>query len=146
MADELRARWRELGQPDETFLYAGQVAPSRVPLCLRAFDVCALPFPWTTHFAYYASPIKLFEYMAVERALIASNLPSIAEVVTDGESALLVPPSDAAALAEAIRRLRDDPALRQRLAARAYALVMESYTWAARAENILLICEMIRGR
>jgi glycosyltransferase involved in cell wall biosynthesis len=137
MAEELRGRWREFGQPDDTFLYAGQVVPDRVPRCLSAFDVCALPFPWTTHFAYYASPIKLFEYMASRRALIASNLPSIAEVVTDGESALLVPPSDVNALAEAIRCLRDDPALRQRLADRAYALVMESYTWAARAEKIL---------
>ncbi len=136
-AEELRARWRELGQPDETFLYAGQVAPERVPLYLSAFDLCAMPFPWTAHFAYYASPIKLFEYMASGRALVASNLPSVAEVVTDGESALLTPPSDGAALAEAIRRLRDDPALRQRIAERAQGIVMESYTWDARAGVII---------
>jgi glycosyltransferase involved in cell wall biosynthesis len=63
-AAEFRQRWIELGQDKGRFLYAGQVAPERVPLYLSAFDVCAMPFPWTTHFAYYASPIKLFEYMA----------------------------------------------------------------------------------
>jgi glycosyltransferase involved in cell wall biosynthesis len=136
-AVELRARWVELGQDEARFLYAGQVAPERVPLYLSAFDVCAMPFPWTTHFAYYASPIKLFEYMASRRALVASDLPSIAEVVTDGESALLVPPSDVDALAEAIRRLKDDAGLRARLAENAYALVMEKYTWEARAKHIL---------
>ncbi len=136
-AAELRQRWIELGQDAARFRYAGQVAPERVPLYLSAFDVCAMPFPWTTHFAYYASPIKLFEYMASRRPLVASNLPSIAEVVADGESALLVPSADVDALADAIRRLRDDPALRQRLADRAYALVMDRYTWDARAAAIL---------
>jgi glycosyltransferase involved in cell wall biosynthesis len=139
MAEEFRRRWLELGQDEARFLYAGQVAPERVPLYLSAFDVCAMPFPWTTHFAYYASPIKLFEYMASRRALVASDLPSIAEVVADGESALLVPPGDVPALADAVRRLKDDPALREQLAETAYALVMERYTWAARAKSILKV-------
>ncbi|MEO8397484.1 MAG: glycosyltransferase, partial [Chloroflexota bacterium] len=137
LAEEFRARWHELGLDDALFLYAGQVAPDQVPIYLSAFDVCAMPFPWTTHFAYYASPIKLFEYMASKRALVASNLPSIAEVVVDGDSALLTPPSDVAALARAIRRLRDDAGLRDRLAENAYRIVMESYTWEARAKMIL---------
>lgn len=137
MAESLRRHWSQIGLAKDNFLYAGQVAPDKVPLYLAALDVCAIPLPWTTHFAYYTSPMKLFEYMASKRAIIASNLPSIAEVITGGENALLVPPSDASALAEAIKRLRDDAALRQRLADNAYADVMARYTWAARAQNIL---------
>jgi glycosyltransferase involved in cell wall biosynthesis len=93
--------------------------------------------PWTEHFAYYASPMKLFEYMASKRAILATTLPSTAEVVTDGESALLVPPGDADALGQAVKRLRDDPALRQRLTQRAYQQVMSHHTWAARTAAIL---------
>lgn len=137
MAEALKRQWIERGQPEERFLYAGQVTPERVPLYLSGFDVCAMPFPWTEHFAYYASPIKLFEYMAARRAIVASDLPSTAEVLTDGESALLVPPSDVDVLAAAIARLRDDPDLRERLAAKAYELVMRHYTWEARAKSIL---------
>jgi glycosyltransferase involved in cell wall biosynthesis len=137
MAAALRGQWVGYGLDKAWFLNAGQVPPERVPLYLSAFDVCAMPFPWTEHFAYYASPIKLFEYMASRRALVVSDLPSTAEVVTDGESALLVPPSDVEALAAAITRLRDDPALCQRLAARAHAIVMAAYTWDARATAIL---------
>ena len=137
MAEGFKRHWIELGQDERRFLYAGQVAPERVPVYLSAFDVCAMPFPFTTHFAYHASPIKLFEYMASRRAVVASDLPSIREVVTDGESALLVPPGDVDALAAAITRLRDDPSLRERLANNAYALVMERYTWDARARAIL---------
>ncbi|MBA3872435.1 MAG: glycosyltransferase family 4 protein [Anaerolineae bacterium] len=137
MAEALRQHWSKIGLSLDNFLYAGQVAPDQVPLYLAALDVCAIPLPWTTHFAYYTSPMKLFEYMASGRAIIASNLPSIAEVITDGENALLVPPSDAPALAAAIQRLRDDATLRQRLADAAYTEVMAHYTWEARAQNIL---------
>ena len=136
MVETLRRRWTGAGLDGGRFLAAGQVPPDRVPLYLSAFDVCALPHPWTEHFAYYTSPIKLFEYMASGRAIVASDLPGFAEVLHHEESALLVPPGDAAALAAAITRLRDDPALRTRLVDRARAQVLARYTWAARAEAI----------
>lgn len=91
MAEALRQHWLTIGLSANQFLYAGQVAPDKVPLYLAALDVCVIPLPWTTHFAYYTSPMKLFEYMASRRAIIASDLPSIGEVVKDGETALLVP-------------------------------------------------------
>lgn len=136
-AESFRAAWVANGGRPETFINAGQVAPDRVPLYLAALDVCAMPFPWTEHFAYYASPMKLFEYMAAGRPIVASDLPSTAEVVTHEQSALLYPPGEAQALRAALLRLRDDPALRERLAAAALAEVRAHYTWAARARAIL---------
>jgi glycosyltransferase involved in cell wall biosynthesis len=135
--DALRARLRERGCSPDLILYAGQVPPADVPGYLRAFDACVMPFPWTEHFAYYASPMKLFEYMASGSPLVATDLPSTAEIVRDGENGLLVPPADVAALAGALRRLRDDPALADRLAGQAAADVAAHYTWAARADRIL---------
>lgn len=140
-ADNLRADWIRRGLPADRFLYAGQVPPDRVPLCLCAFDVCAMPFPYTKHFARHASPIKLFEYMASGRALVATQLESTAEIVSDGENGLLVPPSDADALAAALIRLRDDPALRGRLAHHAQTQVFDHHTWKARAALILSAIE-----
>jgi len=136
MAESLRRQWRELGLPDERFLYVGHVPPADVPRYLCAFDVCAMPHPHTTQFAYYTSPLKLFEYMASHSPIVASDLPAWSDVVRHEESALLAPPADSAALAKAIDRLRRDPALRQRLAKAARRRVMAHYTWAARAEKI----------
>lgn len=136
MVESLRQRWVTGGLDDSRFLASGHVSPDRVPLYLSAFDLCAMPHPWNTYFAYYTSPIKLFEYMASGRAIVASDLPGFAEVVQDGESALLVLPGDAKSLAEAIIRLRDDPALRERLADHAHTLVMSCYTWETRAQAI----------
>jgi glycosyltransferase involved in cell wall biosynthesis len=137
MAAALRDRWRALGGRAGHFFDAGQVPPAQVPLYIAAFDACAMPLPWTEHFAFYASPIKLFEYMAAGRPIVATDLPSTAEVVADGETALLVPPGDPMALRVAVERLRADPALGARLAAAARARVMAEYTWSARAWRIL---------
>lgn len=137
MAAALRQRWLARGLPETGFLYAGQVEPARVPLYLRACDVCAMPHPWTQQFAYYTSPLKLFEYMAAGRPVVASDLPAWADVVQDGDTALLVPPGDADALAAAVARLRADPALRQRLAENARARALAHYTWEARARALL---------
>lgn len=131
----LRDQWSARGLPGERLHAVGQVPPAAIPRYLAALDVGALPLPWTQHFAYYASAIKLFEYLAAGCAVIASDLPSTAEVVRDGATALLVPPGDAQAWADALVRLRDDPALARRLAEAARAL-SAYYTWEARARRI----------
>jgi len=135
-AESLREQWQKLDLPEENFLYAGQVTPDAVPTYLAAFDVCAMPHPFTPQFAYYTSPLKLFEYMAAGRAIVASDLPGWSDVVQQEATALLVPAGDADALAGAIQRLRDDKALREELGTNARLRAMQHYTWAARAAAI----------
>lgn len=136
-AEQLRQQWHALGLPSERFLYIGHVPPADVPRYLSAFDVCAMPHPHTTQFAYYTSPLKLFEYMASKSAIVASDLPAWSDVVTHEETALLVKPSDVDELASAINRLKENPELRQQLADNAYQRVIAHYTWSARAKTIL---------
>ena len=137
MAQALRERWLALGLPSERFLYLGHMPPADVPLCLSAFDVCAMPHPATRQFSHYTSPLKLFEYMAACRAIAASDLQSWSDVLRDGETALLLPPDDVAAWSAAIERLRQDSQLRRRLGEKARSLALAHYTWEARAERIL---------
>jgi len=79
----------------------------------------------------------LFEYLASGRAVIASRVGAAAEVVRDGETALLVPGGDVPELARALGRLLDDPALRQRLGQAAGAVARERFTAARVAERLL---------
>jgi glycosyltransferase involved in cell wall biosynthesis len=133
---ELRASLQNGGLPPDFVLYPGHVPPADVPGYLRAFDVCVMPSPWSEFYAYYTSPMKLFEYMASGSPLVASDLPATAEVIHHAENGLLVPPGDVAALTDALCRLRDDPALGRRLAAQAARDVLH-YTWDTRARRIL---------
>lgn len=73
-------------------------------------------------------PTALIEAAASGRALVASDIPGCREVITHGENGLLVPPKDAAALAEAIRRLVEDAPLRQHLAEAARQTAVERFS------------------
>jgi glycosyltransferase involved in cell wall biosynthesis len=132
--DRLTARAAALGLSDRV-TFTGQVAPGDVAAHLAAADVIVLPNSQSAISARYTSPLKLFEALAAGRAIVASNLSALAEVLTDGQNALLVAPDDAAALAAALARLVADPALARRLARAAYDAA-PAYTWAKRAERL----------
>ena len=114
----------------------GFVPPAHVPAYLAAADVLVMPTTEDLPYAAYTSPLKLFEYMAAERPVVASGLATVREVLRDSENALLYPPADPAALAAAVQRLLSNRELSQRLAAQAAADVRE-YSWVRRAERIL---------
>ena len=84
---------------------------------------------------YEGFSLPAVEAMACATPLVATTAGALPEVVgTDGETALLVPPSDPGALAGAIGRLLDDADLRARVGAAGRARVLERYTWKATAK------------
>lgn len=115
--------------------FTGQVPPGDVVRRLAEASILVVPNTPSAISERYTSPLKLFEYLALGRAIVASDLPAIREVLTHEETALLVPAGDATALAAAIGRLVDDPALADRLASNARALA-PNYTWDARAARL----------
>ena len=111
--------------------------PARVPLYLAAADLGVVPNRSRPAIsARYTSPLKVFEALAAGLPLVASDLPSLREVLSDGEDAVLAAPDDEAALARAIRRLLGDVGLRSALAARGRARAAE-HSWDARARRLL---------
>jgi glycosyltransferase involved in cell wall biosynthesis len=123
-----------LGLADRVAL-TGQIPPADVARRLADASVLVLPNTPSVISERYTSPLKLFEYLAMGRPIVASDLPSIREVLTHEHTALLVPAGDAGAMAAAIRRLVDDPALADRLASNARALAPR-YSWDARAARL----------
>jgi glycosyltransferase involved in cell wall biosynthesis len=141
----LRALAARLGIADRV-TFTGIVPPPEVPNLLRGASVLVLPNTASAISTQFTSPLKLFEYMAAGRPIVASDLPSIREVLTHEANALLVAPGDAHALAAAIQRLLDDQALAGRLAAAALQAAGE-YTWRRRAERLeALFEEVSRGQ
>jgi glycosyltransferase involved in cell wall biosynthesis len=122
----------------ERVRFTGAVPPSEVAALLAGADVLVLPNTSTRLSAQYTSPLKLFEYLAAGKPIVASDLPSIREVLEDGRNAVLAAPDDAAALASAITRVVADPALAERIARQAFGEAAE-YTWARRAERLELL-------
>lgn len=115
--------------------WLGALAPADVPAALARFDIATAPYDDGAGF--YFSPLKLFEYMAAGVPVVASRVGHLDRLLDDGHDALLVPPGDAPALAEALRRLIDDPARRLALAAAARTRARRLHTWDAVAQRLL---------
>lgn len=115
--------------------FTGLVAPPDVAAHVAGADILVLPNSASAVSATYTSPLKLFEYLAAGRAIVASDLPALREVLTHEVDALLVPPDDPGALAGAVRRLAEDRTLAARLARAAFDLAPR-FTWARRAERL----------
>jgi glycosyltransferase involved in cell wall biosynthesis len=134
---------RELGLAERVTV-TGLVPRADVPERLSSADVLVLPTVATPS-ARYTSPLKLFEYMASGRPIVASDLEPIREVLTDGQNARLVPPGEPAALAAAVRELLADPAQAEQLARTAFEQV-SSYSWSRRADRIAqLLTDVVRA-
>ena len=126
----------------ERVTFTGLVPPDQVVPRLREADVLVQPLidaPYTR----YASAMKLFDYMAAGRPIVAFDLASTREVVADGRTACLVEPDSVEALAAGIRDVLAHPALADRLAHAAFEEVA-NYTWAHRAARIeRLLAEVV---
>jgi glycosyltransferase involved in cell wall biosynthesis len=118
----------------KTVTFAGKVAHEAVPDYLAAMDVAVAPYPALEE-CYY-SPIKLFEYMAAGRAVIASRVGQVGEIVEDGINGLLFEPGDRKGFLDCVQRLKRDELLRNRLGQRASETCSE-YTWSRNAGRVI---------
>jgi glycosyltransferase involved in cell wall biosynthesis len=94
--------------------FTGAVPHADVNRLLSGFDVAVAPYPVTTRPLWF-SPMKVFEYMAAGKAIVASEAGQLAEVIEDGRNGLLVETANVDALATALHRLILDAGLRDRL-------------------------------
>lgn len=113
--------------------FTGVVERSRVIGFINAFDIALQP-----DVVAYASPLKLFEYLAAGCAIVAPDRPNIREILAHDVNAWLFDPDDPDSFAEAVARLANDAGLRQRLGNAARTTIHQKHlTWTGNAERIL---------
>lgn len=113
-----------------------------IPYWLKAADILVLPTSAKEKIgAVYTSPMKLFEYMMAERPIVASDIPSLREVL-DNSIAFFFRPDDPVSLAATLKKIAMNYSEAEAKAAKAYKGVAEKYTWKNRAINIKnFICQ-----
>lgn len=113
-------------------IFTGLIERDQVANYVAAFDIALQPAVRA-----YASPLKLFEYMALGCAVVAPDTPNIRDVLVDGRNALLFDEADAGAFGAAVAKLCRDAVLREQLAEGAKRTVVEDdYTWGHNARRI----------
>ena len=113
--------------------FVGRIAHDEMAHYIAAMDIAVAAGDQTRH----ASPMKLLEYMAMERAVVAPRIRNIEDIVDDGVDGLLFAPDDADSLTEVLRRLLHDPALRARLGQAARRKVAHERNWMNNAATAL---------
>ena len=121
--------------------FTGILPRARVPGYVAAFDIALQPAV-----VPYASPLKLFEYLALGKAVVAPRQPNIEEVLNDGGNALLFESTVSGALEAALTRLSTDAELRTHLAAGAASTIgARGLTWRANAQRVVALAEQARN-
>ncbi len=135
--------WQEklVAEGLENVILPGFIDNVRLPLYQAAADILVMPFGTSIagssggNSADICSPMKMFDYLASGRAIMASDLPVLHEVLNNN-NAVLLPPDDYVAWSEALTNLLKDDPLRQRLALRAHEDA-QKYAWIDREVAIL---------
>lgn len=124
----IRETATRLGLDDGALVMPGRVAFAEITRYYSLIDVFVVPRT-PSRVGRLVSPLKPFEAMALERAVVVSDLPALLETVVPGQTALTYPAGDHRTLAEVVATLLDDPALRARLGAQAREWVLANRTW-----------------
>jgi glycosyltransferase involved in cell wall biosynthesis len=123
---------------DGSVVFTGLLPHDQISRYLDSADIFVSPHvPNLDGTPFFGSPTKLFEYMAMGKAIIASNLDQLSEVLTHGQTGWLVTPGDADELAEAIRYMYANPTLRHKLGAQAREAALSKHTWRQNAHRVL---------
>lgn len=144
---DLLRRLRRLGLLEHVTIEPGRPHDD-VPALIAQADVCLAPLGYNErNVVQGCCPIKVLEYLACGRPLVASNLPVVRELVRDEREALLVPPDAPDALAAAVLRLLDDRRLAERLARHGAGRMRARFTWERSRARLLAVYErLVSGR
>ena len=130
----------------KSVLFTGSIAHESMPEMLAIADVAVAPSPpIDPGKGGTGTPLKLFEYMAAGKAIVATHTIQAADVIQDGYNGLLVEPGNVAAFAGAVEALLKDPSKRNYLSRNARVQAVEQHSWASYTRRLEGIYAGIRS-
>jgi len=140
--ESIEAAADRLGLHDGALIMPGRVPHAEIRRWYSLLDVFVVPRTGN-RVSRLVTPLKPYEAMALERAIVVSDLPALREMIIPGETGMVFRPDDPADLADVIQVLLDDPALRERLGRQARAWVASERTWAQNGRRYRALFERL---
>lgn len=135
-----RANFQQNGVA-ERFVLPGFVPHAEIPQYLSCMDIVLAPYPKLDFF--YASSMKLFEYMASGKAIVATRIGQIAEVIEEGNNGLLFDPDEPKELFDKLRLLIESPEMREKIGQNAREKAEREWNWNRVAEKMIDVFEQV---
>lgn len=137
--------WKSKTEGINNIHFLGHSKPSEALKFMKSVDALLMPYQYDTQVAgksgistsTWMSPLKMFEYMSVNKPIVSSDLPVLREVLEDQVSALMVDPEKPTAWVDALDRLEQNESLRNALASSAFGLIENKYNWKQRCTEVL---------
>lgn len=137
--------WKYRGKELSNITFHGFIPPYKTDLYRNSFDVLLAPYQQNVFSSpekvidtvRWMSPLKIFEYMSAEKAIICSDLPVLREILVHQQTALLCKPDDPKDWVNSLKYLRDNSNMNRQLALSAKQEFLAKYTWKERAKKIL---------
>jgi glycosyltransferase involved in cell wall biosynthesis len=135
-------RWRDRVRQISNIIFYGHVQYAKIPTYIHEFDVALLPNLRNVKaggdIGSWTSPLKMFEYMAAGRAIIASDIPVLKEILKNSETAILCDPDVIQEWIVALEIFKEKR-IREGFGQRAKEEFLTNYTWKIRAQKIISI-------
>jgi len=128
------------------FLFPGAVPQEKVVFFINAMDVCVAPFTRSRNERIGLSPLKIYDYMACGKPIVASDIKGVGDLLRKNDIGLAVTPEDPASLAKAVLLALDDQNLASRCLQRAPAIIKKSFTWQITAQKVAEVCSNALGQ
>lgn len=113
-------------------ILTGKVSHDKIPEYIGAMDICIMP-----NSNSFGSPMKIFEYMAMGKSVIAPDLEPLREIIKDEENGLLINPGDSEDMKRKIAHLISNRDLREKLGRNSIEYVLSNHTWDINSQRIL---------
>jgi glycosyltransferase involved in cell wall biosynthesis len=137
---ELQEYNRQHGN-EEYIRFLGRIPHNEIQTYIAMMDIAISP-----HATPYSSPMKILEYMAMEKAVLAPDMANIGDLIEPEKTGLLFEPESRTDLKEKLLSLIADPALRARLGQAAREIVLREYTWEKNARKTVELAEQLSER
>lgn len=142
MKPKLEQFVRENNFQDRVFL-TGHISHEEIPQYVNAMDIVLAPYP-KLEFFYY-SPVKIYEYLACGKSVVASGIGQIGEIIRDGFNGFLCEPDNLNEMQEKINRLVKDSSLRTKIGENAWQTIVKNHTWKRKGEQLSELCWKVKN-
>lgn len=122
---------------ESNVIFTGRVAYEDVPKYINAGDICVAPFVKAKG---DLSPLKIYEYLACGKPVVASNVEGVGNFVSKSKSGIATEPQDPRKLAGSILSLLTNEGLREEMGRNGRKIVTEEYTWDLVARMVWKVC------
>jgi glycosyltransferase involved in cell wall biosynthesis len=124
----------------EHFLFPGAVSQEEVAIYINAMDVCVAPFTRSRNERIGLSPLKIYDYMACGKPVVASDIKGVGDLLQENEVGIAVPPEDPTSLAIAVLLALSDQKLAIRCREKGPVIIRNNFTWQITAEKVAEVC------